>query len=248
MLTDLAEAARASGLEVVELPGWRTNHSSGGEDYKGVLCHHTGSYDEIGDTSSDLAYAKWLAFTGRDDLDPPLCNLALSAEGVVYVCAAGNANHAGQARATGPMPPASDGNALYIGIEAYNSGSQGWSGVQYSAYVRLCAALCTHYGWPASHVRAHRETSVTGKWDPGLLNMDRFRSDIATAMTAEEDWMNKQEREWLEEQFDTVRKDIAKVRKGAGNNRRLLMEKLQAEGIQQDRIEAIIKELEDSPQ
>jgi hypothetical protein len=198
LLTDLAAVARTSGLRVIELEGWRSNISAGAFNPKGVLCHHTGSFDEIGDTSSDLAYARWLAFTGRDDLPPPLCNLALSAESVVYVCSAGNANHAGEARASGPMPAASDGNSLYVGIEAMNSGSQGWGSVgtdaqgvkvtQREGYARLCAALCRGYGWSASHVRAHRETSVTGKPDPGLLAMDPFRADVARLITG--DWFD----------------------------------------------------------
>jgi hypothetical protein len=197
LLTDLADAARKSGLKVVELDGWKHNYSAGDFDPKGVLCHHTGSYDSLTDADNDRDYARWMAFTGRSDLDPPLCNLALSAECVVYVCAAGNANHAGYAQATGPMPSANDGNALYIGIEAMNSGSQGWDSegrtadgeeiTQGEGYARLCAALAKHYGWPASHTRAHRETSVTGKWDPGLLDMDSFRERIAALMNGDDD-------------------------------------------------------------
>ncbi|UIU47052.1 N-acetylmuramoyl-L-alanine amidase [Microcystis phage MinS1] len=192
MLTDLAAVARTSGLIVVEIDGWRTRGHNGPFDPDGVLVHHTGSYDEIGDTSSDLAYAQWLANVGRSDLPAPLCNLGLSAESVVYVIAAGRAYHAGTARASGPMP-AGDGNTMYAGIEAYNSGSQGWSSrgrdaagneiTQREGYARLCAALCRGYRWPADHVRAHAETSVTGKWDPGLLDMPPFRRDIADLIT-----------------------------------------------------------------
>lgn len=188
LLLDLADVARTSGLIVVELRGWQSNYSPGGFNPDGVLCHHTGSYDDEADPIDDRDYAKWLAFEGRVDLAPPLCNLALSAEGVVYVCSSGNANHAGRAKASGPMPAAADGNVLYIGIEAMNSGSQGWASkgrdaeghviTQREAYVRLCAALAAGYGWPASHVRGHKETSVTGKVDPGLLDMDQFRHQI----------------------------------------------------------------------
>jgi hypothetical protein len=194
LLLDLADAARKSGLKVVELDGWRSNYSAGAFNPDGSLDHHTGSYDEIGDTSSDLAYAKWLAFTGRPDLGPPLCNLTLSAECVVYVCAAGNANHAGKARASGPMPAASDGNAIYVGIEAMNSGSQGWESVgrdafgnevtQGEALARLDAALARHYGWAPTHVRGHKETSTTGKWDPGLLDMNKHRDRVEHYMNA----------------------------------------------------------------
>jgi len=192
LLLDLAEVARSSGLIVIELQGWRDNYSPGGFEPNGVLAHHTGSYDEIADPIDDLDYAKWLAFIGRNDLPPPLCNLGLSAESVVYVCSSGNANHAGEARASGPMPAAHDGNRLYIGIEAYNSGSQGWASkgrdaagnaiTQREGYARLGAALCDGYNWPASHVRGHKETSVTGKVDPGLLDMDQFRRQINERM------------------------------------------------------------------
>lgn len=212
LLTDLADVCRESGLRVVELDRWRTNISGGSFAPNGVLCHHTGSFDAITDATDDLSYAKWLAFTGRSDLPPPLCNLALSAESVVYVCSAGNANHAGQARPSGPMPAASDGNALYVGIEAMNSGSQGWGSkgvdasgnpvTQREGYARLCAALCRRYGWPASHVRAHRETSVTGKPDPGLLDMDPFRADIGALIT------QPLEDDMKPEDFDKIRKII----------------------------------------
>ena len=204
MLIDLAEAARESGLTVVEIPAWQIRArpaSSGGFDPQGVLVHHTGG------TSDDRAYVEWMALTGRSDLPAPLCQLALARDGTVYVCAAGRSNHGGTAKATGPMP-AGDANALYIGIEAMNTGSEGWRPTQYAAYVALCAALCKHYGWPASHVRAHRETSVTGKWDPGLLDMDLFRTDIANAL--EDDDMPAY-RDWDPAEREAITDDIAKA-------------------------------------
>ena len=178
MLSDLAVAARKSGLKVVAVPGWVTRTrpaSTGTFAPRGILCHHTG------DATDGLGYAVWLARDGRADLPAPLCQLSLGRDGTVYVIAAGRANHAGQAKASGPMP-AGDGNTLYIGIEAQNTGSEGWTDTQRDAYVRLCAALCEHYGWPATHVRGHKETSVTGKWDPGAIDMSTFRNDVAAAM------------------------------------------------------------------
>jgi endonuclease/exonuclease/phosphatase family metal-dependent hydrolase len=178
---------RAAGLKVVEISGWHGRgrpSSTGGFDPVGVLCHHTGSYDSMTDATNDLAYAKWLAITGRSDLPAPLCNIALSAEGVVYVCASGRANHAGRAKASGTVA-AGDGNELYIGIEAMNSGSQGWSKAQYNAYVTLCAVLSVKVtGNSVKTVRGHKETSVTGKWDPGQLDMAEFRTDVAAKMKA----------------------------------------------------------------
>ena len=202
MLVDLDKAVARSGLDVVHLKEWRTRKSNGAFDPEGVLVHHTGAYDGMTDAKNDLDYAWWMAEEGRPPtVPPPLCNISLSAELVVYLTAAGNANHAGRAQATGPMPAASDGSAIYIGIEAMNSGSQGWDGkatipngeeiTYFEGYARLVASICYHYGWPASHVRAHKETSVTGKWDPGLLDMDKFRARVAAiiAQWEEEDNM-----------------------------------------------------------
>jgi hypothetical protein len=207
MLPDLAAACRKSGLRVFELPGWSTRGrpaSTGGFDPRGVLVHHTGS------SRDDTEFVDWMATVGRSDLPAPLCQLALSRNGTVYVCAAGRANHGGTAQATGPMP-SGDGNSLYIGIEALNTGSEGWTDTQYDAYVALCAALCSHYNWPATHVRAHRETSITGKWDPGLLDMDRFRTDIATRMKKGLT-MDKEVRA----AFDSLKAEVASVRDAIG--------------------------------
>ncbi len=223
MLLDLDKAVRLSGLNFTELPNWRTRRSGGGEDYLGVGIHHTGSYDDVGDTSSDLAYAQWMAWTGRSDLDPPITNLGLSAESHVFICAAGNANGMGYAKASGPMPARDDGNSMYIVIEAYNSGSQGWGTkgrlrdgteiTQWEGYVRLCAALCLVFGWPASHVRAHKETSITGKWDPGMMDMDDFRADVARMMVVlsngEDDDMPKYS-EWAREDKEALVGDVVK--------------------------------------
>ena len=187
-LTDLADACRKSGLKVVELPGWRDRGRPGEFAPMGVLCHHTG-----GDSDS-RDYVDWMARTGRPDLPAPLAQLALDRQGTVYVSAAGRSNHAGVSGGSGPIP-AGDGNALMVGIEALNNGSEGWTTRQRDAYVALCAALCEHYGWPASHVRGHRETSVTGKWDPGLLDMDELRADIHKAL--EDDMFTDADRQTL---------------------------------------------------
>lgn len=206
MLTDLADACRRSGLTVVELDGWRTRTrpaSTGGFEPRGVLVHHTGG------KSDTKEYALWMAATGRADLPAPLCQLALDRKGTVYICAAGRANHGGDANASGPMP-AGDANTLYIGIEAMNTGSEGWAPTQYDAYVALCAALCAHYGWPATHVRAHRETSSTGKWDPGLLDMDTFRDDIAALIEGDD--------EMKPEDFDKIREIVREEIESAGVN------------------------------
>jgi N-acetyl-anhydromuramyl-L-alanine amidase AmpD len=256
MLTDLADAARKSGLRVIELDHWERNASAGGEDYKGVLCHHTGSYDSLTDSSNDLDYARWMAFSGRSDLDPPLCNLALSAECVVYVCAAGNANHAGEAKESGPMPAATDGNRLYVGIEAMNSGSQGWGSkgrtkdgeeiTQGEAYARLCAALCRHYGWPADHVRAHRETSLTGKWDPGGLDMDAFRHRVGELIEQGGDDMPYSEAELVKLVRQGVREELQTFRENERKRHQRLLSAVQRKfNATQEQLDEIQAEVDD---
>lgn len=185
---DLPKTLRAAGLTVVELDGWRTRGrpaSTGGFSPVGVLCHHTAS-------SADGKAGTTILVNGRSDLPGPLAHLGLSRDGTVYVVAAGRANHAGTAKASGTVA-AGDGNQLYIGIEAMNTGvGETWPKAQYDAYVLLCATLCTKVtGNSAKTVRAHKETSVTGKIDPAgptpygkTFDMDDFRARVAAAMKA----------------------------------------------------------------
>lgn len=187
-LTDLASVLRKAGLRVVTVPGWETRsrpESAGGFAPVGNLWHHTGSKDQNPlSIEDDFEYAKWLAEVGRSDLAAPLCQVSVGRNGTLYVCAAGRGNHAGKAKASGPVP-AGDGNVLYIGWECQNDGTEGWSPAQYDAMVRAAAATSTHYGWTAEANRGHKETSLTGKWDPGALDMADFRDDIAQQMSTQ---------------------------------------------------------------
>ena len=174
---NLPAILRAEGLKVEEVDDWRSRGrpaSSGGFAPVGVLCHHTAT----GKSSSKSAVLNLLV-RGRSDLPGPLCQLGLDRDGTVYIVAAGRANHAGKAKASGTVA-AGDGNRLYIGIEAFNDGrGEKWPAVQYDAYVTLAAALCKHItGNSAQTVRGHKETSVTGKIDP-TFDMGDFRERVA---------------------------------------------------------------------
>lgn len=172
-LTDLADVLRRAGLDVVEMPGWKTRGRPGDFDPKGVLCHHTAG---AGDGYND-AWA--MATVGRPDLSAPLAQLALSRKGVWYVLAAGRANHAGKCKAVGGLT-AGDGNEQMLGVEAQNRGTdaEDWTPTQYGSYVRGVAALTEHYGWRPP--LGHKETSTSGKVDPDFP-MDQFRRDVAAA-------------------------------------------------------------------
>lgn len=179
---NLPDLLRAEGLTVVEIPGWLDRGrpaSTGGFAPVGTLWHHTAAHDVRGDAADDKAYAEWLAKVGRSNLPAPLCHLSISLEGVVYVCAAGRANHAGVARASGSVA-AGDGNTLYVGIECQNDGRQGFPSSQRNAMLLVGKVLhgkVLHTS--ARAARGHKETSTTGKVDPRPFDMDSFRGDLA---------------------------------------------------------------------
>lgn len=177
---NLPHILRHYGLRVEEVDGWRARGrpaSTGGFNPVGVLCHHTAT-----GPSSSVASVINLLVRGRSDLPGPLCQLSLTRNGTVYIVAAGRANHAGVAKASGTVA-SGDGNELYVGIEAHNNGvGEKWPNDQYDAYVLLCAVLCkeiTHNSFKT--VRGHKETSVTGKIDP-TFNMDTFREKVAAKL------------------------------------------------------------------
>lgn len=173
---------RSAGLVVKETAGWKTRgrpSSTGSFAPKGVLCHHTAT----GPKTSNATVER-LLINGRSDLPGPLCHFGLQRDGTVVIIAAGRANHAGTARRSGPIPQG-DGNSLYIGIEAYNDGvNEAWSTKQKQAYALLCAVLCVKFlKVDAEYVRAHKETSRTGKIDP-KFDMDAFRDAVALKIAA----------------------------------------------------------------
>jgi hypothetical protein len=99
--------------------------------------------------------------------------------GVFHVISAGRCNHAGTARASGPIP-AGDGNTMLIGWEIdYNGVDQEMTPAQYNASLKATVAVLRRLGRDASYARGHRETSTTGKIDPSFIDLDVMRSDVA---------------------------------------------------------------------
>jgi hypothetical protein len=188
---NLPERLRKRGLKVVEIDGWRFRGrpaSTGGFNPVGVLNHHTGARDVLGDFADDLSYANWMAKVGRADLPAPLVQLSLSLEGTVYVLAAGRSNHAGTAKSSGSVA-AGDGNSLYCGIEWMLSGTQPIPDKMYHAGVVLNATLLDIFDSSVQAISCHYQTSVTGKWDIGdpsglpfmghkVFNVPKFRGAV----------------------------------------------------------------------
>lgn len=175
-LTDLAKAARGSGLRVVEVDGWRGRGHGPMASASGVVCHHTGTSAKASGNYPTLRVVR----DGREDLAGPLCNLGLGRDGTVYVVSAGRAYHAG------PVFETWQSNSNAIGIEAEGDGVHPFSPTMLDAYVALCAALCEHYGIPVSHVESHRVVAKPHyrKTDPYGVNMGEFRRQVAAAIKA----------------------------------------------------------------
>lgn len=172
---------RAAGLEVEEFPGWRDRGHGTFKDIRGVMVHHTGS---------DRATAASIAH-GRPDLTGPLSQLHIARDGTVTVVATGVAWHAGVGMY--PWVPANMGNWHLIGIECANSGTgpaaphrRNWPDAQYLALVRCCAVINRRLGQTSARTIGHKEYAgrAQGKWDPGAIDMDILRADIAEHIDA----------------------------------------------------------------
>ncbi|QRZ10088.1 N-acetylmuramoyl-L-alanine amidase [Mycolicibacterium austroafricanum] len=141
----------------------------------GVMAHHTGSF---GETPRGIAEHPSLGLASQ---------LYLGKDGEYTLCGVGIAWHGG----TGSYPGISDVNGTVIGIEAANDGGgnsskplvhrSSWPDVQYDAYVRGVAAILNKLGYGSDRVIGHKEWAgrSQGKWDPGQIDMNIFRADIA---------------------------------------------------------------------
>jgi N-acetylmuramoyl-L-alanine amidase len=175
MLVDLADAVRASGLPVAEVPGWRTRGHGPMKAVRSIICHHT-----AGPAAGD-APSLGVVRDGRPDLPGPLGHLVLARSGRVHVVAAGLCYHAGRTFETWQA------NANAIGIEAEATGRDEWPAGQYAAYVRLCRALADHYQVPVARVLGHREVAKPAgrKIDPNF-DMAAFRAAVRVAHLVDE--------------------------------------------------------------
>jgi len=178
----LPDALRAEGCTVKVYDGWRTRGrpaSTGQFNTFATLWHHTGTRTSANRPNPTLH----TIIEGRPDLPGPLAAALIGWDGVVHVVAAGRANHAGRARASGPVP-AGDGNEMYVGFEIDYDGTQEMGPQQYDAAIRAGVAVSRHYDHSANYCRGHKETSVTGKWDPGNVSLDKMRADVAALLSS----------------------------------------------------------------
>ncbi len=174
----LADVARAAGLQVVEVDGWR---SRGSDTFSplGQIIHATAGNRRARD-QDELR----VILNGSNTAPPPIAQLMLGRTGIVYVVASGRCNHA----LTGQMGyHKGRGNSYLLGIEGCNDNGlqrppEEWSPQQYDAYVRLAAANNKHMGWSIASTVGHKEHQRE-KSDP-TFNIGTFRNDVAARMGA----------------------------------------------------------------
>lgn len=181
----LADVLRSAGVSVVAEGDWVNRRVAGSFEPIGVLWHHTAARS----SAANPAPALGTVINGRPELQGPLCHALVDYHGVFHLIAGGRANHAGAARASGPIP-AGDGNTMLIGWEIDYAGDQPtgadqqMTAAQYEASVRATAAVLNRLGRDASYARGHRETSTTGKIDPSFVDLEAMRADVRWAMTS----------------------------------------------------------------
>jgi len=191
------QIVRGWGIVVTFEPGWETRGNGYISRWVGVIVHHTGTPSSL----SNPFPTRRLLREGRSNLSGPLCNSAGPADGSIHVMAAQAANHAGASggRSMGPLPVVSLFNPRVFGHEIDYAGAVPMLLGQYRAAalwsLALLIALKEAGQIPTAdpqRARAHAETSITGKWDPGFadgrtIDMNAFRAAVAAGPQPEDD-------------------------------------------------------------
>jgi hypothetical protein len=163
---------------LAQLTKWRISHTAvagwetrGGATFnpRGIVDHHT-----AGPATGDMPSLSVL-INGRADLPGPLANFGVGRSGMVYVVAAGRANHAGLGGWNGGLT----GNSSVWGIEEEGTGTVPLTGAQNAVRARLCAALAEFSQFPAANVCGHREWAPRRKVDPYGVNLPGLRAQVA---------------------------------------------------------------------
>lgn len=180
-LEDVLRAYDGPKLKVNALPDWKAYGHGDFGDIWGVIIHHTGN------AAADAASIR----NGRSDLPGPVSQLHIAQDGTVTVVAGGVAWHAGEG--SYPGIPVNDANFRTIGIECAwprdtsitpaTQTRERWPDAQIIAMRDTVAAILNKLGYGSDRVIAHKEWAgrAQGKWDPGNLNMDWFRGEVAKA-------------------------------------------------------------------
>lgn len=178
----------ALGDRLVVEPGWENRGTGNGVNGTnqmgniwGVMIHHTGNDRETVAGIRD----------GREELAGPLSQCLITPDGRCHLIAIGPCNHAGIG--SYPGVPTNQGNQHLIGFECawptirpdgtYDP-AQRWPDAQVITMRDASAAVLNRIATDSGHVIGHKEYagSAQGKWDPGNMDMNWFRGEVAKAM------------------------------------------------------------------
>lgn len=172
-LVGLGKRLQRAGLRVKKVAGWESRGGSGA-NFRATTFHHTASGRNSGD-----APCLGLVTRGTSVVPGPLCNILISRSGVVYLIAAGRANHAGLG---GPLRgiPQNSANKMSVGFECENNGlGEPWPREQLQAIDTAFAVTLKFLRRRARRHFAHREWAPTRKTDPRGIDMTRDRQRVA---------------------------------------------------------------------
>lgn len=192
-------------------PGWETRGNGTSANYEGGLVHHTASTSSLARPFPSQTVLR----QGRSDLPGPLCNMAGPACTVdaprLHVMSANPANHAGASggRSMGPLPTTGLFNPRVMGLEIDYAGSVPMlAGQLLVGHVWARAVADVVGGGDIERVRAHYETSVTGKWDigagAGSVDMAAFRRAAASISST-----NHQEDDMAQRDIDEINRKLS---------------------------------------
>ena len=224
------DGLRKYGVKVIESPGWENRGNGQASNYQGGIMHHTAT--DYGSALPGNSIHNLLV-NGRPDLRGPLCNTAGNQDGSITLISAGPANHAGASggRSMGPLPISKSFNKLVWGHEIVYPGTKPMTQAQYNSMVILGKVLTEVLRRQNSEwIRAHAETSITGKWDPGYapgttINMAKVRQDINNFKYGGEDELSWNEKlkdgTWTPGGDETARHAIAYIHQVQKRNENL---------------------------
>jgi len=168
-LVDAANVLRAVGLDVLELPGWKTQgETDGGFNPHGIILHH----DAMG--LGNLNVPNYMHQNGVNG-----AQFWVGKDGR-WVCIA--AGRKWQAGTGGPWRgiPQDSGNKFTCGVETDHTVGQIWTTAQVAAIDLGCQALVHHYEWDvARYCCGHKEYAPTRKIDPENFDLNAWRSIIS---------------------------------------------------------------------
>jgi hypothetical protein len=178
----VVEGLRAYGVVVRLEPGYATRGNGQTSNYQGLSWHHT---------ATGFGKAPRVLVNGRSDLPGPLCNSSGDSDGGITIIAANPANHAGASggKNMGPLPVTKSFNKVMWGHEIVYPGTKPMTDAQYRSAVILGAVISKILRRPnADWCRGHRETSITGKWDPGYADgktydLNKMRREATALMS-----------------------------------------------------------------